>query len=302
MGTRFLYGIAMVLALIGLLYFDHATGWSFGLFALCVIVTATASVEIGRLLKARGVPFDRNLVILLGLASLCYAQFAAAPPDVGGLGALTRGEPRMFFNLGGVYPHLLLLVPAPVLLICSFHALSSRNVPDMSARLFTNLGVYIYLVFPIVLIAWMRRVPGGGEWLLYLLIAGSRTGDIGAYLGGTVLGRHKLIPHLSPGKSVEGALCGLVFSASGGALIAVWAEAAGGALRPLFSQWWHGALVGAVIGFAAQCGDLVKSAIKRAAGVKDSGAIVPAFGGVLDLVDNFMLSGPLLLVIVALWP
>lgn len=56
------------------------------------------------------------------------------------------------------------------------------------------------------------------------------------------------------------------------------------------------------MGVAAQSGDLVKSALKRAAGVKDSGQLVPAFGGVLDIIDNFMLTGPLLIILLSLWP
>ncbi|MCC6573690.1 MAG: phosphatidate cytidylyltransferase [Planctomycetes bacterium] len=304
MANRFLYGFLLIVGLVVLLYFDHATGWSFGVFALSIIALPAAISEIARLLKARGIAFDRNLMILMALATLCYAQFIAAPPLVGAFKNITFGDPLYLIHVANAdpYRHMLLMLPLPVFLICSFHALTSRNVPEMSARLFTNLGVYIYLVFSVAIIIWLRRVPAAGPWLLYFLIAGSRMGDIGAYLFGVALGRHKLIPYLSPGKSIEGAIGGLVLSALGGALITLWSESSGGWLRPIFHHWWYGAVVGAVIGFAAQCGDLIKSAMKRAAGVKDSGAIVPAFGGVLDLVDNFMLTGPLLFLLIVLWP
>jgi phosphatidate cytidylyltransferase len=85
-------------------------------------------------------------------------------------------------------------------------------------------------------------------------------------------------------------------------LITIWGNwATDGALQPLLVQPWYGAVLGLFVGIAAQAGDLVESAFKRAAAIKDSGHLVPTFGGIMDIMDNFMLTGPLLIVVLALW-
>ncbi len=301
MGTRFLYGFLMVFALVGVLAIDHYGGETYGLFFLSAVVVSVGVIELDRLLKFRGLPFDRSLLILLNLCTLAYVQFVAEPPRMGSLALLGSFQPRYLFEVLPQYRQLTLLLPLMALLVCCFQGLRSRDVAQLSARILVNTGCYIYLVFTVAVILWLRRIPGGGEWLLYFLLAASRMGDVGAYLMGRAFGRHKLIPHLSPGKTIEGALFGLAFSAMAGAGIVYWAHASG-SLLALFPEWWYGAVLGAFTGVAAQCGDLVKSALKRAAGVKDSGQLVPAFGGVLDIIDNFMLTGPLLIIVLALWP
>lgn len=301
MGTRFLYGFAMVFALVGVLAIDHYAGETYGFFFLCAVIVSVGVVELDRLLKFRGLPFDRALLILLNLCTLTYVQFMAEPPHLGALAQLNAGTTHYWFEVLPQYRQLTLLLPLIALLVCCFQGLRSRDVPQLSARILVNTGSYIYLVYTVAVILWLRRIPGNGEWLLYFLLAASRMGDVGAYLMGRAFGRHKLIPHLSPGKTIEGALFGLAFSAAAGAGILAWAHEAG-KLLAVFPEWWYGAILGAFTGVAAQCGDLVKSALKRAAGVKDSGQLVPAFGGVLDIIDNFMLTGPLLVVLLALWP
>jgi CDP-diglyceride synthetase len=301
MGTRFLYGFLMVGALVGVLAIDHYGNETYGLFFLSAVVMTVGVIELDRLLKFRGLPFDRSLLILLNLCTLAYVQFLAEPPKLGALALLGSSSPRYLFEVLPQYRQLTLLLPLMALLVCCFQGLRSRDVPQLSARILVNTGAYIYLIYTVAVILWLRRIPIHGEWLLYFLLAASRLGDVGAYLMGRAVGRHKLIPHLSPGKTIEGAVFGLAFSAAAGAGIVYWAHTSG-ALLPLFPEWWYGAIMGGFMGVAAQSGDLVKSALKRAAGVKDSGQLVPAFGGVLDLIDNFMLTGPLLVIGLALWP
>ncbi|MBM4035177.1 MAG: hypothetical protein FJ291_25830 [Planctomycetes bacterium] len=127
-----------------------------------------------------------------------------------------------------------------------------------------------------------------GMGYVLALLAASKLGDTGAYFVGTRWGRHKLAPRTSPNKTVEGAAGGLAVSVLASFLIA-----------PLFGLegglgFW--ALFGLLVGAAAQLGDLVGSAIKRAAGAKDSGTLLPAFGGVLDVVDSPLMAAP-----VAFW-
>jgi phosphatidate cytidylyltransferase len=119
-------------------------------------------------------------------------------------------------------------------------------------------------------------------WVLAVVLS-TWAGDSAAYLAGRAFGRHKLAPVVSPGKTIEGAL--------GGLLAAVLVSAAvfgmSGAL-PI----WAGALVGGVIGVCGQIGDLSESFLKRQAGVKDSGNLIPGHGGMLDRVDALLFAFP----------
>jgi phosphatidate cytidylyltransferase len=111
--------------------------------------------------------------------------------------------------------------------------------------------------------------------------------DIGAYFGGRAIGRHKLIPWLSPGKTWEGLFCGLATSALVGlACSLMWHQS----LSTL--TWWKALLFGAIIGAVGQVGDLLESLMKRDAKVKDSGSIIPGFGGLLDVIDSPLLAAP----------
>jgi phosphatidate cytidylyltransferase len=112
--------------------------------------------------------------------------------------------------------------------------------------------------------------------------------DIGAYFGGRALGRRKLIPWLSPGKTWEGLFFGLLTAAAVGAVCAVWIDER----RGYSMYWWKGAIFGAVIGGIGQAGDLLESLMKRDAEVKDSGSLIPGFGGVLDVIDSPLLAAP----------
>ncbi len=122
----------------------------------------------------------------------------------------------------------------------------------------------------------------GRWWLIYLLIVAKMT-DVGGYFIGRYLGKHKLAVHLSPAKTVEGAVAGLILSTLA-SLCFAWAG-----LLPWTEALWLGALMSVV----AQLGDLTESLLKRDAGVKDSNTI-PGLGGVLDMVDSLLFAAPLL--------
>ena len=111
--------------------------------------------------------------------------------------------------------------------------------------------------------------------------------DIGAYFGGRAFGRHKLIPWLSPGKTWEGLFFGLLTAGAMGALCTRYID------PPNYNlPWWKGVIFGAVIGGIGQLGDLLESLMKRDAEVKDSGRLVPGFGGILDIIDSPLLAAP----------
>lgn len=130
---------------------------------------------------------------------------------------------------------------------------------------------------------WLLRSHPGQGWPLALLaLVGTWATDIGAYAVGKLMGRRRLVPRLSPGKTVEGAVGGLV----GGVATVVLLGSAGFAIPP----WWTLGL-GLVTAVAAEVGDLAESALKRDANVKDSGWLLPGHGGILDRMDSVLATG-----------
>ena len=128
----------------------------------------------------------------------------------------------------------------------------------------------------------------GRSWLLFALLTTFAT-DSGAYFVGRLTGRHKMAPQLSPGKTWEGAAGGLAAAASAALLLSLLPQQ----YLNLGLDGWQPALVGMAVGIAAQGGDLLESALKRLAGVKDAGALFPGHGGMLDRLDSLLLTLPL---------
>ena len=111
--------------------------------------------------------------------------------------------------------------------------------------------------------------------------------DIGAYFGGRALGRHKMIPWLSPGTTWEGLFFGVLTAGGVAAAMGHSLPGHGMAMAP-----WQGFVFGAIIGAIGQVGDLLESLMKRDAEVKDSGRLIPGFGGVLDVIDSPLFAAP----------
>jgi len=141
-----------------------------------------------------------------------------------------------------------------------------------------------WLALPLGAQIGIRYEPDGAGWLLFLYAAVA-VGDSAAFYGGTKFGSHRLAPALSPKKSVEGSLFGISGSAIAGAIAAHWFSG---------MSYAEGALVAAVLGIVGQAGDLIESALKRAAGQKDSSGLLPGHGGILDRIDAHLPAGALL--------
>jgi phosphatidate cytidylyltransferase len=137
-------------------------------------------------------------------------------------------------------------------------------------------------------------------WMVFAIVAIVKNADIGAFVTGKLAGKHKLIPWLSPGKTIEGFVGGLVLAGVVGAVFGYIMKASP-AVNPQDEFRWErisllsailgGGLSGILLGAVGQFGDLLESLLKRDAGVKDSGA-VPGFGGVLDILDSPLLAAP----------
>jgi len=131
----------------------------------------------------------------------------------------------------------------------------------------------------------LRALDGGSGWVL-LLVGVTWLGETAAYVIGASVGRHKLAPLISPGKTVEGAIAQVTVSV----LAAV---AAGTWLVPSLTLG-SAALIGATLGVVGQVGDLAESALKRSVGAKDAGRLIPGHGGILDRVDGLLFNTPVL--------
>jgi phosphatidate cytidylyltransferase len=129
-----------------------------------------------------------------------------------------------------------------------------------------------------------------GTWPVMLIFLATWAMDAAAYLAGRRWGHHRLCPSVSPNKTVEGALFGLISSI---VITAIFLTLATRFRHP----WWSGAGIGLALGVAGEAGDLLESRFKRWVGVKDSGSLIPGHGGVLDRFDSLLLAAPVLYVI-----
>ena len=155
-------------------------------------------------------------------------------------------------------------------------------IPNISSAL---LGImYVGWLFGRHLIL-LRQMQHGLQ-LIVLLISITWSGDIGAFLIGRRWGKHKLIPAISPGKSLEGYIAGIVFACATAMLIHIWL------LQDV--QLLHIIILGAMLTVVGQLGDLAESLLKRAANVKDSGSVMPGHGGILDRCDSMIFIAPAL--------
>ncbi len=254
---RFFTG-ALLIAMIASVIFRAGT---FLFSALVFLFTVIALYEFFTLLRQAKVPCYRLFGVVMG---------AIIPVVV----CMERGSTRS----GEV---LFLVVGCLFLFILQFsHKDNADALVGISLTLFGILYISWFLSFLIK----MRFLENGDRWVAYLL-AVTKAGDIGAYAVGSLFGKHTLIPHVSPKKSVEGML--------GGWLASI---AMSVALKPFLPLGWnltHLLILGFFIGMVGQIGDLSESLMKRFCQTKDSGALLPGIGGVLDGVDSVLFTAPI---------
>jgi phosphatidate cytidylyltransferase len=250
-------GVPLVLAAIFLL----PPAW---FFAVCAVIFGWAAVEYLAIARAwaPGAPLKVVPPLALALAALLSLPAAVAGPLA----------PRLLLAAAGALP----LVAGAALLF------GRTPVAQAPAALGALAFGVPYFALPIASLCQLQRLD---PWLVFLLLALVWLGDTAAFYVGSSWGRSRMAPVVSPKKTWEGAAAGF---AVGVAAVVVWS------LWRLGEVDWGVLAVGALTACAAQVGDLVESLLKRSAGVKDSGRVLPGHGGVLDRADALLFAAPVL--------
>jgi phosphatidate cytidylyltransferase len=238
------------------------------LAALLVLVAAIGGSEMFRLLKGAGYPSLSLFGTALAVALVLEAALAPGGEKavllvavgfvLAGVGAFGREDPR-----DGLVVWISTIFGAVYVGMIGFILHLANAAPSVPAD------------------APLHILSAAQGWIL-LLIFGVWSFDTGAYMVGRQIGRHKFLTHISPSKSIEGVIGGLVATTVVACLM-LWA---------LGQNPAGGLALGPLLGLAAQAGDLAESMLKRAAGAKDSGTLIPGHGGILDRIDSFLFAGP----------
>lgn len=284
---RLTSGSAMLAALLGVLVLDHfvqvwTTGPSFprgikgiGILTLLGVLLPLAAFELARLFGARHSPPYRFIAMS---AIFCLI----------GHGFLTQ-----FDWFKPVAASSLAFIIVGTMIASALRLGVVRQVDNAIAVMAATVLATLYLggqgwFLMALRVKEGRMVDGvpaveGTTMMIVMILLTVKFTDIGAYFGGKALGRHKLIPWLSPGKTWEGLVCGILTAGLVGTVCA-----------PAIVQLSlaKGLIFGVLIGGVGQLGDLLESLMKRDAHVKDSGQLIPGFGGILDVIDSPLLAAP----------
>ncbi len=263
------------------------------------VATAAVGIPLGLLVMyIGGLPFAIVVIVaaLLGMGELYGALELRGDRPVRALGYITAVAiiggaaflpPHARFPFGAVTLGLLTIATLATQIV--------RDADDTSSPI-SNAGatllgvVYVGWLFSFFIYLRNLDAPGlvaavgegfrGRTGLLFMALACTWSTDTSAYFMGRLIGKHKLAPRVSPGKTVEGSACGFLAAVIVGMLLAMW----------LHMPLWKGVALGAIIGASGQVGDLCKSVIKREVGIKDFGSLLPGHGGILDRFDSLLVT------------
>ena len=260
--TRVMLGTAMLVAFCGIIYIDYACDSDIGIGILGLLAGGICLFEFYNILEKKGfAPFKVSgiiggVIVFLGLWLSAYEE-----------------------GLKPIYSCILF----PIVFWLFFVQALKRGIDDTIKNVSVTVFGIIYICFFLSFIMPIRHMPNGLSVILIVLLL-TKGGDIGGYLFGRKFGRHKF-SSFSPNKTIEGASFDLFCSL----MIAVGLNALPGMrVLPFYIIVPFGLLVGA----SGIIGDLIESIIKRDMAVKDSSSSIPAFGGLLDILDSLLISIP----------
>jgi len=273
---RVLTAIVMV-ALVGALIFLDRTDHLWYVTGVSAVIAILAAVEFRNFTRAGGAPVP--LWWTIAAVALFFYGTAFLP-----------------FDLITIVSLLALVLFA----VAAFTSPIERVLWETSA----GLLMLVYIAYPLTLMPRFLHEEDGTALLIFFFLC-VWSGDIAALYIGKRYGKRKLSPSLSPNKTWAGAVASLIASAAFGmALVGVgeYLTRSGSSFTRLHTSqpWWQSLLLALLLNVAAQLGDLLESALKRGANIKDSGGLLPGHGGILDRIDALLLAAPVLWLFLAL--
>lgn len=265
---RLLIGGAGFCILLISIYFSYTVPFRALFVFLNAAIIGVALLEYYHLVQQKGFRPLMMLGMTAGIAYVIAIYYAHKYPTLDNL------------------PPLILLIS----LIMFFSAFFNKQSNPIGNLAVTFFG-FVYLVIPLsygikINYFFHSLAEGDGRyWFLYCFIIAKMT-DTAAYFFGKTLGKTKLAPHISPKKTMEGAIAGLA--------IAILTSLVFYFVTPIKMTLWQSIWIGVLLSMAAQFGDLAESLLKRDAGVKDSSSHLPGLGGVLDVVDSLVFTFPIM--------
>jgi phosphatidate cytidylyltransferase len=246
------------LLLLGTLIPIVTLGGQWVFLILIILLVVLCQLEYARLSRIRQGGVERTIGILVAISMPFCAMMAGE-----------RG--------------LVMALSASLIVWLTLETAFRKELEGVLHKIGARMLGYLYaaLLPSYFILVW--KLPNGIHWLFWTITV-TAVGDTAAYYVGSLLGRHKLLPRISPNKTVEGAVAGLLGNAAGGLAYA--------AMFFPSKMAMDGVLLSLMVGAAGQLGDLGESMLKRAVGVKDSGGILPGHGGVLDRFDSLLFSLP----------
>lgn len=267
---RVLTAAVLIPLVLFLVFLPPAWQWLFTLAT--ALVAALAGWEYLTLARQKGFSPPR-IAVVVAIVALFAANFEWTDSDL--------------------FPGILGALVLALLIYCTFASPIERVIADATNSVFC----FIYVGFTLMAIPELRAQHNGPSLVVFLLCV-VWAGDTAAFYIGRPFGRRKLAPTLSPNKTWEGTIASVIGSLlAAGALLGIaeylarWNSVA---LSYADEVWWYWLILAVIVNIAAQVGDLAESALKRSAGVKDSGALLPGHGGILDRIDALLLAAPAL--------
>jgi phosphatidate cytidylyltransferase len=272
--TRITIGSALIAALLAIVVGDDAIGFPLLGSLIVLAMTLMAETEFLRIVRGPGRPVLKPLLLVT------TAIFAAR--------AFWQRDPG-----AGEWPIFLLAVLCVPLMACfevfRLQGGGEKELREHGLDLIAAAGALAYVALPLAVLQALAlalpRGTGTAAAATYVLI--SKCGDIGGYLAGSTIGKRRVMPRVSPKKSWEGSIAGMLLTVA--VAFAAWH------FRPGFFPGLETVgivIFSIVVNVATQMGDFAESMIKRAFGVKDSASLIPTFGGALDIVDSLVFAIP----------
>ena len=281
--------LASSVVLLGVVFYGLLGGSPISVFlvgGIIMLLNVVGLLEFYGMVNANGLPRFKWLG-LAGGVTLVGTLFVY----LSGLAKQQLGEP----TTGGAAELELGIFAVLLLALLGRRVFTHPAAPSFSMVGHTMLGVlYVswLLGFMLKIYFFAKQAGAGldpGYCLLFFILA-TKCSDIGAYSLGSLIGRHKMIPSVSPAKTWEGFVGAILLSAAAAMVMAYyWGPAKLGGMT-----LGHAAALGPVLAVGAVIGDLVESVFKRDSGVKDSGSFFPGIGGILDLLDSLLFNAPLM--------